>query len=95
MIIAKYKVGDVVKMGPGFFIGWAGDDEVLSNNNTCVVITDIEEFSNFRPNYYVDFLLNDPIEYGSRCYDEGCIVGYANTLFDDDDICTEEMSFLF
>ena len=86
-IKAKYKIGDVVKIKPGTFIGWIGDDGVISDDSTCVVIKDINEFYGFVPDYYVKFLLDDPIEYVSCCYDESYIVGYANISFGDDDIC--------
>jgi len=94
-IKAKYKIGDVVKIMPGTFIGWVGDDEVISDDNTCGVINDIDEYYGFVPDYYIDFLLDGHIEYSSCWYDESCIVGYANISFGDDDICAEEMSFLF
>ena len=95
MIKAKYKIGDIVKIWPGYFIGWDGDDEVRSDDNTYGVITSIDEFFGFEPDYYIDILLDNHIRYGSCCYDESCIAGYANISFDDDDICAEEMSFLF
>ena len=93
---AKYKIGDIVKIKPGTFIGFVEDDDERAGDNTYGVITAIEEFSfGFAPNYDVNFLSSDSIKFGSCCYDERYIVGYANVSSDDDDICTEEINFLF
>lgn len=92
---AKYKIGDIVKIEPGVFVGFIGDHEKRAGDNTYGIITAIEEFYGFAPDYDIDFLSSDSIEFKSGCYDEKYIAGYANISFDDDDIYAEEMSFLF
>lgn len=94
-IKAKYKVGDVVQIKPGISIS---EHRKKSDDNTFGVITAVDEYKWFTPDYYIDLSLSGPLEgiYDSyyKCFDERYVIGYADKFCKEENICAEEISFL-
>ena len=91
---AKYKVGDVIQIKPGIFIGGYGKK---SDDNTFGVITDVYEYKYFNPDYCIDLYLSGSDGDDDQCYEcfnERCIVGRVDRFCEEEDICAEEICFL-
>lgn len=92
--IIKYEVGDIVRIKRGRTIG----DGKKAGCNTRGVVTAVKEYSGFKcTQYFIDLFLgeddNDSFYYHLFTQDD--IAEYRGRHSDDDDICTEEIGFLF
>lgn len=93
--MTKYKVGDIVRIKRGRTISRCGRK---AGCNTRGVVAEVKEYSKFNyTEYYVDLFLNeeDNNHLYYRRFNQDDIAEYKGRFFDDDDICAEEMSFLF
>lgn len=93
--MTKYKVGDIVRIKRGRIIGLCG---MKAGCNTRGVVTAVKEYSEFKyTQYFIDLFLNeednDSLYYHLFTQDD--IAEYKGRSFDDDDICPEEINFLF
>lgn len=93
--VTKYKVGDIVRIKRGRVIGLCG---MKAGCDTRGVVTAVKEYSKFKyTQYFIDLFLNeednDSLYYHLFTQDD--IAEYKGRSFDDDDICAEEINFLF
>lgn len=93
--MTKYKVGDIVRIKRCRIIGLCG---MKAGCNTRGVVTAVKEYSEFKyTQYFIDLFLNeednDSLYYHLFTQDD--IAEYKGRSFDDDDICPEEINFLF
>ena len=94
--VIKFEVGDIVRIKRGRTIG----DGKKAGCNTKGVITNVKEYSKFNyTEYHVDLFLSKEEEDNRSLYyrrfNQDDIAEYRGRFFDDDDICTEEINFLF
>lgn len=94
--VTKYKVGDIVRIKRGRTIG----DGKKAGCNIKGVITAVNEYSKVNyTEYHVDLFLSDEEEDNRslyyRLFNQDDIAEYRGRFFDDDDICAEEINFLF
>ena len=93
--MTKYKVGDIVRIKRGRIIGLCG---MKAGCDTRGVVTAVKEYSKFKyTQYFIDLFHNeednDSLYYHLFIQDD--IAECKSRSFDDDDICVEEISFLF
>jgi len=91
----KYEVGDIVRIKRGRTIGRLGKK---AGCNTRGVVVEVKEYSKFNyTEYYVDLFLSDEDNRSLyyRRFNQDDIAERRGRFFNDDDICTEEINFLF
>lgn len=91
----KYEVGDIVRIKRGRTIGLCG---MKAGCNTRGVVTAVKEYNKFKQTmYYIDLFINEEDNYSLyyHLFDQDDITEYKGKSSDDDDICTEEINFLF